>query len=268
MTNQIFKLTLTLLTLCFIERPCKSQNLGKDWTTSCTVTTFKGNISFTFPADNFPFNRDSLIQECFSAIRHDLSILGKTEYADTINIQFVRSRKEMRLNVGSAPSGIAIRWMKKVWVVADKNDIDPPITHELMHYLSMSFWGVPSPTNIWLNEGLATYAINRCNNFNVEQVYAFLLHKNMLLPIDSLTTSFYNQPDMISYHQSGYTIQFLIERYGVDKLKQFWQAGFSDFQKIYGVTYKTVESDMKDKIKKKYPSTPNIDWPVFNKGCK
>ncbi|MHB8259717.1 MAG: peptidase MA family metallohydrolase [Bacteroidia bacterium] len=254
--------------LSLISVFCKGQNLlNNEWTTNCTKTILRGNIYFTFPADNFSFNRDSLIQECFSAIKHDLSILNKTQYTDTFTIQFLRSRKEMKALVGSSPSGIVMRTFKRVLIVADKNDVSPPIKHELMHFFSLNFWGVSNQFPHWLNEGLATYAINTCNNFNVEQVYAFMLHKNMLLPIDSLTNSFFNQPDMISYHQSSYTVQYLIEKYGIDKLRQLWQSNFSDFQKIYGVTYKTVESEMKDKIKKKYLSPPNIDWTVFNKGC-
>ncbi|MGZ3863022.1 MAG: peptidase MA family metallohydrolase [Bacteroidia bacterium] len=269
MTNKALRLTFTTFAFLFIIKTCKPQlTESTEWTTNCTQSIFKDKIYFTFPADKFAFNRDSLIKESFLAIKHDLAVLGKTEFTDTIKIQFVRSRKEMRLNTGFSYSGMPVRFMKTLWVVADKNDIEPPITHEMMHYLSMSFWGVPSPTNLWLNEGLATYAINKCNHYSVEEVYAFLLHKNMLLPIDSLTNSFTNQPDMIAYHQSAYTVQFLIEKYGIDKLRQFWQANFSDFYKIYGTTYKIIEQEMKATIRKKYPVSLDIDWMRFEKGCK
>jgi hypothetical protein len=38
---------------------------------------------------------------------------------------------------------------------------------------------------------------------------------------------------MIAYHQSAYMVQYLLEKYGVEKFKQLWQNGYNDFKNIY-----------------------------------
>jgi hypothetical protein len=90
----------------------------------------------------------------------------------------------------------------------------------------------------------------------------------MLISIDSMTTDFYKQPEMIAYHQSAYIVQYLIEKYGIERLKNLWQSGFQDFERIYDVPYQKIESDIQQELKIRIPVVPNIDWEILKKGCK
>jgi hypothetical protein len=243
---------------------CTAQtNKISDWKTNCSVTKTIRNITFNFPSNGFAYdNRDSLINACLDAIKHDLSIIHQNEYRDTIVAQFLGSRKEMFENVGNVASEDAFPQTGKIWFVADK-DISPLITHEFMHMITFSLWGQPTQQSYWLKEGIATYAQNSCNGFAVEQIYAFFEKKNMLIAIDSLAGHFYAQPMMISYHQSAYIVQYLIETYGVRKFGLFYQSGIDSFKKIYGIQFKQILLEIKNKLDKKYPEAPDIDWNTF-----
>ncbi len=199
---------------------------------------------------------------CFDAIKRDLSVIHQNVYTDTIVAQFLSSRKEMLENTGYPASEYAFPQMRKIWFVADK-DISPLIKHEFMHMITFSLWGQPPQQSNWLKEGIATYAQNSCNGFTVEQIYAFFEKKNMLIPIDSLTAHFYKEPMMIAYHQSAYISQYLIETYGVQKFSSLYRSGFDSFEKIYGIQFKQILLDIKNKLDKKYPVVPDIDWNTF-----
>ena len=257
---------LRLFNLCTLTLAigCTAQpNKISDWTTNCRVTKTIRNITFNFPSNGFAYdNRDSIVNACIDAIKHDLSIIHQNEYTDTVVAQFLASRKEMFENVGNPASEDAFPQMGKIWFVADK-DISPLITHEFMHMITFSLWGQPPQQSYWLKEGIATYAQNSCNGFAVEQIYAFLEKKNMLIAIDSLAGHFYAQPMMIAYHESACIVQYLIETYGVQKFGLLYQSGILSFGKIYGIQFKQILLDIKNKLDKKYPEAPDIDWNTF-----
>jgi hypothetical protein len=118
-----------------------------------------------------------------------------------------------------------------------------------------------------MNEGLATYAENNCNGFNDEQIYRYLSEKNMLIPMTAITTSFYKQPEMVAYHQAAYIVQYLLNNYGVEKFKDLWTQGFAQFERIYGIRFQEVNTNIDRTAKQDYPDAPAIDWSSFQKGC-
>lgn len=243
---------------------CTEQsNKISDWKTNCTVTKTIRNITFNFPSNGFAYdNRDSIINSCFDAIKHDLSIVQQKEYADTIIAHFLSSRKEMLENTGYPTSEYAFPQINKIWFVVDK-DIIPLTRHEFMHMITFSLWGQPHQQSNWLKEGIATYAQNNCNGFAVEQIYAFFQKKNMLIAIDSLADHFHEQPMMIAFHQSAYIVQYLIETYGIQKFSLLYKSGFDSFEKIYGIQFKQILLEIENKLDKKYPETPDINWKNF-----
>lgn len=269
-TNVNISLFLLLFNLCTLSIPigCTAQsNKISEWKTNCSVTKTIRNIKFIFPSKGFAYNnRDSIINACFDAITHDLSIIHQNKYTDTIVVQFISSRKEMFENTGNLTSEDALPQLNRIWFVADKS-ISPLMTHEFMHMITFSFWGQPPKQSYWLKEGIATYAQNSCNGFTVEQIYAFFEKKNMLIPIDSLSANFYAEPMMLAYHQSAYISQYLIETYGIQKFSLFYQSGIDSFEKIYGIPFKQILLDIKNKLDKKYPKAIDIDWNTFKTGC-
>ncbi|HET7896831.1 MAG TPA: hypothetical protein VFL47_04160, partial [Flavisolibacter sp.] len=157
---------------------------------------------------------------------------------------------------------------KIVYLVANADPKDqPPIKHELMHMITMTTWGYPAVDSNWINEGLAAYAENNCNGFTDEAIYRYLAEKDMLVPMPALTTSFYQQPEMIAYHQAACIVQYLLSHYGIEKLKALWREGFARFERIYGVPFDRVQTAISDNVRLDYPKVPAIDWNTFQEGC-
>ena len=234
------------------------------------LTKRVGNVSFIFPSKGYAYdNRNKLVEECLDAIKSNIDLIKLHEYTDTISVQFLTSRQEMKKYTGMTPSGIALVQPKILYVVAngDPKEVRPPIKHELMHMISMTTWGYPGQDSNWMNEGLAALAENNCNGYNDEQIYRYLLDKDMLISTDDLTISFYKQPEMVAYHQAAYMVQYLLNKYGVEKFKDLWMQGFAAFEKIYSIPFSHVKTDINTTATRDYPSAPPINWNTFQIGC-
>ena len=265
MIKVLFYGVIVFLLAC--HAPATKEN---QWTVDKQFAKRVENISFTFPSKGYAYdNRDKFVTECLQAIKSNTALLKLPDYSDTISIQFLRSRQEMKRYTGMTPSGIALVQPKILYVVAndDPKEVKPPIKHELMHMIAMTTWGFPGQDSNWMNEGLAAYAENNCNSYNDEQIYRYLSEKGMLIPMSALTTSFYRQPEMVAYHQAAYIVQYLLSSYGVEKFKDLWTQGFASFEKIYSISFGQVQRDMDKTAEKDYPIPPNIDWNSFQVGC-
>ena len=240
---------------------------GNGWKLEKQVTKKVDNLHFTFPSVGYAYdNRDLYVKECIDALKEDCAIIKLPNYNNPIKITFLNSRKEMEEEVGSPASGWTNMWTQEIHIVA-VNEFKPPIKHEIMHMISMTTWGYPHDDLIWLNEGLATYTETHCNGYKVGQIYRYLLEKEMLISIDSLTNNFYGEDDMISYHQSAHIVEFLLTNYGIEKFKELWKKGFCFFEEIYTISFSQMEIEINKNTIEKYPTAVSIDWNVFKKGC-
>jgi hypothetical protein len=228
-----------------------------------------GNISFIIPQGSLAYDhREELISTCRDAIKTDLDILKIPGFTDPITIQFVSSRAEMKKYTGMPAGGVAnIQPLKIVYLLDNIQEGGPPIKHELMHIITLSVWGYPDRTSDWIKEGIAAFAEDQCNGYNVEQIYRFFSANNMLLPTDSLAAQFYREPEMIAYHQSAYIVQYLLANYGTEKLKELWTQGIANFEHIYGVPFARVKLSIDSESKHDHPDPPPIVWKTFSEGC-
>jgi hypothetical protein len=256
------KLIYSLLAICIILCACAENTRMEDTATNKLVQ--EGNLRFCFPGSLHPKICDSLIAKCKQSLRENCELLGTT-FNEPITITFVLTRQDMKDSTGMAASGMAFPETNTLYCLADIKQA--PIKHELMHMITMLQWGEPDPSCTWMNEGLATYAENNCNNFTVAQIYCYLKRTNKLISMDALSADFYAQPEMVGYHQSAYIVQFLLAAHGKDTFKKLWKSGFQSFKDIYGSSFVNTLHTMESEIEKKFPKTPAIDWTVFEKGC-
>jgi len=244
-----------------------NNDLENGWQLQKQVTKEIDNLHFTFPSEGYAYdNRDLYVKECIDALKEDCAIIKLPNYNDPIKIRFLNSRKEMEEEVGMTATGWTNMWTQEIHIVA-VNEFTPPIKHEIMHMISMTTWGYPHDDLIWLNEGLATYTETHCNGYKVGQIYRYLLEKEMLISIDSLTNNFFGEDDMISYHQSAHIVEFLLTNYGIEKFKELWKKGFCFFEEIYTISFSQMEIEINKNTIEKYPTAVSIDWNVFKKGC-
>ena len=223
------------------------------------------NIAYYFPSLIDSIQKQKLINKCEISIRDNLKLINEKSFTDSIDIEFLGSRKEMLKYTGMAASGMAFPERKTMFSLVNLKEA--PIKHVLQHLITMLKWGEPHQTSIWMNEGLATFSENNCNDYNVEQIYCYLISNNLQIPIDSLTRNFYGQSEMIAYHQSAFFVQFMLDKYGIVKFRELWKNGFDRFQIIYGLPFSQIQTLINETAKNHYPKTPSINWNEFKKGC-
>jgi len=275
--------SLTIAALCI---GCSSGSEGNDqtakqesngWNIERSATREIENFTFQFPGEGFAYeHRDSLVDVCMSAIHRNMELLGVDTFSVPYVIRFYPSKAAMKEATGIGVSGQADFATKSVGLVVTNNPeivkkeniVTPPIAHEAMHMLAMETWGYPPESNLWLNEGLATYATNSCNGLTVREVNSYLLANNMTFSGDSLVEHFYACDEMIAYHQAACYVQYLMEHYGVEKVGALWKAGMSDFEEIYGLPFKELEALVMAEVVEAYPNGVEIDRETFAMGCK
>jgi tetratricopeptide (TPR) repeat protein len=126
-------------------------------------------------------------------------------------------------------------------------------THEMVHVVAMQVfqnWRYEPP----LNEGLAT-AIDSLSaptrNIDLQLLAKGLLRVGKLAPLLQVLTDF-EESDLYSYQESGSFIQFLNQRYGIERFKAFFalatvQGNLSQqdlaqvFRRVYGMDLSIVE---------------------------
>lgn len=251
-------------------------NKTQDWEQKNLVTKQIGNLYFTFPSEGYAYdNREIYVEKCLNAIEANSKIINVPVFTEFTRIKFVDSKKEMLLYGDLfTKGGVTNIWTRSIHIMISNEGtkseelVKAPIKHELMHMASMTAWGAPPQNNNWLNEGLATYAANNCSGYNVAEIYRYFLEEKMLISIDSLTSNFYQEEEMIAYHQSAYIVEYLISNYGIEKLEELWKNGFSSFESIYGFSFSKMETDINKSIVETYPKPTDIDWKTLKEGCK
>ena len=252
------------------------EEVNNKWTSKTQVFKQIKNYEFIFPDKGYAYEkRDSLVQECMTAIEKNMKLVEVDTFNVPYKIVFYPSKAAMKDDLNYGVSGSANYWTKKVALVSTdnretikkENIVSVPIKHELMHMIATELWG-PSENSSWLNEGLATYAANNCNGYSVAEIYKYLFTQEMLIPIDSLVNDFYATDEMIGYHQSAYIVQYLIEHYGVEKFSRLWKEGFTSFEEVYKIPFSEMESSIITELQEKLPNSIEIDWENFKKGCK
>lgn len=266
--NLYFAITLLSIVACNTSSDKKHGSENDGWIKIGQVEKTIRNIHFTFPDSGFAYdNREDLLEECFNALETDSDLIGLKEYNDFIFIRFLRSREEMFPLTGTRALGNAYPHNKTLYVVSNET-VKSPIKHELMHLISMLEWDYPETSSNWMNEGLGTFAENDCSGWNVSEIYRYLLETDQLLSMESLTTDFYGQPEMLSYHQSGYLVEYLLKNYGIERFSKLWKGGFGEFERIYGLPFEMIKDELEKELLVKYPKSPKIDQDTFNNPCR
>lgn len=247
-------------------------NATDQWETRTTVTKQVGNLYFTFPGDGYAFDhRDALVAQCIQAIEDNCRLINEPGFTEFTRIRFVQTKDEMLLHANLYVNALADIQNSAIHFLAEddsEKNTNLPIAHEMMHIVAMTAWGTPPSDNNWLNEGLATYAQNNCSGFTVAEMYRYLLDEELLAPIETLAHQFFELDDMISYHQSAYIVEYLIEKYGIAKFETFWQSGFSSLESIYGVNPQQLEEEVNQHVLATHPQPANMDEDILENGCR
>jgi len=185
------------------------------------ITSQHSNLKFYFQKDSYSFgNSNKLIEQTLNALDSNSRLLN-TKVTDTMDVVFLNTTEQMKILTGSKAKGWALPSYNCILIVV--NDTTRPyLKHELMHLVSVKALGPSEKTSFWINEGLSVYAEENCMEHSLDELCAFFLHKNYFLNIDTLQNNFWDYPDMLTYMESGFIVQYLVTTYGIDKFKKLW----------------------------------------------
>ena len=244
------------------------------------VTKEISNLTFTVDSTMTVAERDEAIIKTNEYINDCLQIINEKPFTDSVHIYLVPSRDGMKHLAGLSAAGYAalndtIGLLPGNVVCSIYRKEYNPLKHELMHIASFLKWGKQSYSHkLWLTEGLAVYAGPEnydCDGHNLKERYMFFLQNGKLFSPDLLLNAeidFANSVgNKILYNQSGYIVGYLIENYGIDKLKAIWQSEMENFEKIYGLTFGGMIQKINSELNKKYPEPIDFNWEGFQEEC-
>ncbi|NVK29310.1 MAG: hypothetical protein HWE14_14750 [Flavobacteriia bacterium] len=270
-------LLLVLAALASCSSPTTQSPDYGSWGAETRLVKDTANMRFEFPTTGWAAQeRDRFVKETLEAQAENAELLQIDSYDQFIKVYFLSSRKEMDEETGMPASGIANAFTKQLFMAAytdeesDSTDAvtHPPIKHEMMHMISCTSWGYPHGTLTWMNEGLATYAQGSCNGHSIEEIYRYMLeHDHLYSPQEFVGTYFYELDEIIGYHQAGYYTQYIKETFGIEKLRELWQADMMRFEEVLGIGWMEFNHQVNAHVTATVPETPDIDWEKMKQGC-
>jgi len=122
----------------------------------------------------------------------------------------------------------------------------------------------------WLGEGLATYADELRNRYEMSELAAHILEDiEDSAPPDSLATSFREYQEMIGYMLMESSVEFVIEKYGVEYLRNLREKRYDRFEIVFGKEMADIEQEWHEYMNGTYPNPDVPDRDELKKGgCK
>jgi hypothetical protein len=145
---------------------------------------------------------------------------------------------------GSENADVAKPWLYQIYTTAV--NYDNTLKHEIAHIFSASFGTGPFKIahnfNPALIEGIAEAASPLYNNWYIDQIASIAYNNNYKYPVDKLYSgfNFFGQSSGLSYVYAGSFTNYLINRYGIEKFKE-WYKG-KPFSDIYGLDLSHMSS--------------------------
>lgn len=195
--------------------------------------------------------------EVEAGMAHALTMLGEVRYPDRLRVFVLGSREDVEAVTGTGWTGWADPAGRNVGVVA-RAECRPVFRHEIMHAVSLLLWGnplgpdkdpiPPRDANVfargaWLREGIAAAAEDLYVTYSYRGMAAQWQTEGALMPLDTLVHGFHQQDDLAAYLQAGSLMQYLLERYGSERLRLVWREGAGAFQRAYGRSAAQLEAE-------------------------
>ena len=214
---------------------------------------------------------DSLIIRNEASLLSHLNILEVEKYNKIIYIFYFDTREQINDVVMKPFRALADAESMTVLAVRNSEE-DARDAHEIMHVVSFDLWGGWERRNelAWLGEGIATYADMPCNGYEMSELAAHILkNTDDSSPLDSLAQEFRKYPEMIGYMLMESFVEFVLENYGIEYLRNLWLEGYDGFEKVFGKDVATIEQEWLDYMNNEYPNPDVPDWNDLKEhGCK
>ena len=223
------------------------------WGYSTTFSRLKNELPVMVETEHFTIYADRRIEESrlkIIAINQEyfykkISDFLSEEFDEKINSFIFKSSHQKKYLFGSGNADVAKPWQNSVYVSFDtwENSLE----HEIAHCFAGKFgWGifkVAGDFNPALIEGIAEACDGFYDEMNIHFLASIAFKNNYKASISNLFSgfSFFGNVAGLSYIYSGSFIKFLIEQYGVNKVKQYYKT--NDFEKSFEIKITEVEAE-------------------------
>jgi hypothetical protein len=211
---------------------------------------------------------DQFVDDAEQALANGLLLLGEKRFTPRIDVFHLKSRDQMKHITEYPVRGWTDPAARTVLLVRS-SAANQGERHEIAHVLSHNLWGhsQDSFTTGWMSEALATYAGGPCSGYSIDEISAYLDGHGELIPLDSLARQFRSYNDLVAYLQAGSFFGYILDEYGLTRVRALWEQGFERFERVIKKTPAAVDAEWRNHLKVLYPE-PKVDWAPLNKnGC-
>ena len=167
-----------------------------------------------------------------------------------IQIYLYNDRLQKKILFGAGNADVAKPWQYAVFISADS--WESTLKHELVHVFSAEFgtgiFKLASGFNPALIEGLAESIEGTTDEISLMDFTALAFNHQHRININSLFTgfNFFKANSSLSYTYSGAFISYLIEKYGMEKVKKFYAIG--DYNLVFDAKIKSDKKGFENKL--------------------
>lgn len=167
-----------------------------------------------------------------------------------IDVYLFDSREQKKKLFGAGNADVAKPWQYSIYI--SKDSWENTLQHELVHVFSAEFgsgiFKLASGFNSAMIEGLAEAVDNNVDNLSVMELTTLAFKNDYKIKITDLFEglNFFKQNSSLSYTYSGAFFKYLIENYGIEKVKYFY--GNGNFESVFKVDLLTAQKNFEAKL--------------------
>jgi len=209
----------------------------------------------------------ALTRSADASLARAVDLVGEGPYTRPLDVFFIDSREQMMDLISVRATGYADWHSSSVFLVVrpDWRSFD---LHEITHVVSINRWGEPAEPVWWIREGLAVYSDGRCREHSVDEIAAEFMRRGELPKVRDLIDRFADVGEMPGYMCSGSLVGYLIDHYGIRKVKKIWQRGGHVIEQVLGVRLDTIDRDWRKSLEGIRTRPEADEWKrVIDIGC-
>lgn len=146
---------------------------------------------------------------------------------------------------GSSSADIAKPWLCEIYV--SSNTLFETLKHEIVHVVSSEFgksiFKIAKNLNPTLTEGLAMFVENEFDGYEIDYVAFLFLKSKPKYKIENLffKSSFFSSYSAISYVLAGSFLNFISNKYGIEKVKEIY--GNNNFDSLNKASFDVLKRE-------------------------
>ncbi len=175
----------------------------------------------------------------------------KVDLSKNIDVYLFNSSEQKKQLFGAGNANVAKPWQYSVYI--SKDSWNNTLQHELIHVFSAEFgsgiFKLASGFNAAMIEGLAEAVDNNFNNYSIQEITALAYNNDYKVNIIDLFKglNFFKQNSTLSYTYSGAFFKYLIDKYGIEKVKSFYKSG--NFEFYFKTDFISAQREFETKLK-------------------